>query len=934
MWTTVGHQLLKACVVKLAGARVAKNPAAGVHGFKRVPAVARMLMPAALAVAAVLGSLSLVRGAELEAGKKAFLSGRYETAETLAREGVTEGIDRQEWQLLLCRALLARGEYPAALEAVTNALRLNAWSIRLQWQAREVFLANGQPERAAGMVQDILQTVAGQPRGYRDAASMVAFGQAALAAGADPKRVLDTVFDAARRADPALRDTYQACGNLALEKHDYSLAARQFEEGLKKLPDDPDLLYGRARAFAPSDTEMMLESVHATLEKNSNHVGCLLLLVDRVIDAEDYAGAEALLDRVERVNPWHTRAWACRAVIAHFRNQPAEEKAARENALKFWPGNPEADHLIGAKLSQHYRFAEGAACQRRALALNPDYLPAKAQLSRDLLRLGEDEEGWKLADEVHKQDGYDTEAYNLVTLRDVLGGYHVVTNEHFIVRMTPREADLYGLRALEVLEAARISLATKYGLELTSGSPHQPNSRVVVEIFAEQKDFAVRTFGMPGNPGYLGVCFGNVITANSPAAHPGTPVNWEAVLWHEFCHVVTLRLTRNKMPRWLSEGISVYEELRANPAWGQRMNPQYREMILEGELTPVSRLSGAFMAPPTPMHLQFAYFEASMMVDYIVNRFGLGRLTAILRDLGEGVEINRALETHTAPMARLEQEFEAFARKQAEELASGLDWARPGQPGSALARIGPRGARKDTGREPEPGGWSDASISPEEWLRDHPKSFYALSGLAQNLIAEDRFEEAKAPLQVILEHYPAQRGPACAAALLAQVHRRLNETNAERAVLSHWVRQDGEALAGCLRLIELDHAAGDWRAVLENSARCLAINPLAAAPYRHLAHAAEQTGANGDAIRAYRAQLRLDPLDPADTHFKLARALHREGDPAARRHVLEALEEAPRHRSALDLLLRMNRPGETSREAREQPVAASGLAPSGLPPAP
>jgi hypothetical protein len=144
---------------------------------------------------------------------------------------------------------------------------------------------------------------------------------------------------------------------------------------------------------------------------------------------------------------------------------------------------------------------------------------------------------------------------------------------------------------------------------------------------------------MPGNPGYLGVCFGSLITANSPASQGAHPVNWQAVLWHEFCHVVTLQMTRNKMPRWLSEGISVYEEHQANPtwgerpanweavlwhefchvvtlhkthnkmprwlsegisvyeerqadpAWGQSMNPQYREFILNGEATPVSQLS-------------------------------------------------------------------------------------------------------------------------------------------------------------------------------------------------------------------------------------------------------------------------------------------------------------------------------------------------------
>ena len=33
---------------------------------------------------------------------------------------------------------------------------------------------------------------------------------------------------------------------------------------------------------------------------------------------------------------------------------------------------------------------------------------------------------------------------------------------------------------------------------------------------------------------------------------------------------VTLSKTHNKMPRWLSEGISVYEEGIARPAWAKR----------------------------------------------------------------------------------------------------------------------------------------------------------------------------------------------------------------------------------------------------------------------------------------------------------------------------------------------------------------------------
>jgi hypothetical protein len=49
--------------------------------------------------------------------------------------------------------------------------------------------------------------------------------------------------------------------------------------------------------------------------------------------------------------------------------------------------------------------------------------------------------------------------------------------------------------------------------------------------------------------------------------------------------------------------------------------------------------------------------------------------------------------------------------------------------------------------------------------------------------------------------------------------------------------------------------------------------------------------------------LRLNPADPAEIHFRLARLLHASGSPEARRHVLLALEEAPRFRAAHELLL-------------------------------
>jgi tetratricopeptide (TPR) repeat protein len=851
---------------------------------------------------------ALAAGADLKEAQKQFLSGDYSAAIALAQQAIGEKLEQDEWPLLLTRALLETGRYAEAQAAITNALERDRTNIRLCWQAREALQANGQREAARDMTQEILRRVYRHRDDYTDAPSLVILGQAALLGGADPKRVLDMLFEVARKADPNSREVYLASGNLALEKHDFALAAKKFEEGLKQLPDDPDLHFGLARAYAPGDSALMSSEVETALQHNSNHVGCLLLLVEHNIDAEDYTEAANLLERVQAINPWRPEAWAYRAVLAHFENRPEAEREAREIGLKFWRDNPLVDYLIGLKLSQSYRFAEGSRYQRQALAFDPSYLAAKAQLAQDLLRLGEEAEGWKLAEEVQKQDNYDVQAYNLTALHDTMSKFATLTNADFVLRMSRHEAELYGHRVLELLARAQSNLCAKYGVELK-----RPTT---VEVFPEQKDFAVRTFGMPGNPGYLGVCFGRVVTANSPAAHVGHSVNWQAVLWHEFCHVVTLQMTQNKMPRWLSEGISVHEELQANPTWGQRMNPDYREMVLEDELTPVAKLSEAFLAPRSPEHLQFAYYESSLVVEFLVQRFGMEKLKAVLRDLGAGLEINHALETNTAPMDQLEKDFAAFARERAEALAPGLDWEKPEfQLAGGAAHGPPRTRRRSQGSATTNAPAGAVKPRPVEeawdvWAKTHPTNFWALAHQGEELVAARQWPEAKGVLEKLLELYPGFTGPDSPYRLLATAHRELGETNAERQVLGRLAEQDDEAADAYRRLMELGTTAKDWPAVAQNADRYLAVDPLVALPYRFLAQASEQTGEPRVAITAYRALLQLDPPDPAEVHFQLARALHRIGDPEARRQVLQALEEAPRYREALRLLLEIN--GETS----------------------
>ncbi len=844
----------------------------------------------ALAVAVCIAKIAMSAGfsqeSEADAVRAQILSGKYADAADVAGAAEKTQPEVEDWPLLRAEALMAIGKYPEARDEIATALERFPYAMRLRLLSRDVFLANGETERAGTMKEEMDRFGGQRSWAYREPADMIALGKAALMLGADPKRVSELFFDPVKKANPDFADVYLANGELALAKHDFALASKSFAAAVKRFPKNPEAHFGLARAFAPSDGETTEEQLAIVLELNPNHTGARMLRADHAIDSENYPEAEKQLAEVLKINPRHAEAHALRAVLANLRADARAASTARAEALKLWPTNPAVPHLIGGKLSHKYRFAEGAALQREALKWDATFIPAKIQLAQDLLRLGHDDEGWKLADEVQKADPYDVVAFNLTELRDTIAHFTVLKSEHFQVRMDPREAEVYGADVLALLERAHATLTKKYGLTTSE--------KTVVEIFPDQKDFAIRTFGLPGGAGYLGVCFGRVITANSPASRPGSPQNWQAVLWHEFTHVITLTLTKNKMPRWLSEGISVHEERQQRGNWGEHMTPRYRAMILGEDLAPVSKLSGSFLRPKSGAHLQFAYFESSLVVEWLIQKWGMEKMRALLADLARGVEINAALAARFAPIEKLDADFAEHARGLANGTGPKLDWSKPDP--AALA--------------------SEPKL--KEWLAKNPNNFAALMREATLLITAKKWIDAKMVLLRIIALYPDQRDSSSAYEMLARSHRELGEKTEEEAMLNKVAELSSNAPEAYERLMAIAVERKDWHAVLANAGHFTAVNPLSPAPHRFIAEAREATGDKPGAIRAYRTVLALNPPDQPEIHFRLARTLHSNGDATAKREVLLALEEAPRFREAHALLLELD--AKTPQAKPESPV--------------
>ena len=812
---------------------------------------------------------------DIESCEKLLRSGQYESCIETAEAAILKKSYGSEWPLLKAQAELAIGQYTEAQQTINAGLKRYSWSLPLRFLAQEIYHLNNQHEAADAFLTSIHELASRSAWRYTDASSLVALGQASLKRNVDPGEVLESFYDRAIKEYPDHRNAYLASGNLALAKHDYGLAQETFQAALKHIPDDPELLFGLARSVQNSSPEQHEKLMAQVLRLNPNHIPAHLQQVSRLIHSEQYTLAKSHLDQILSINPHHTEAWSCLAVIAHFENRPHAETAYYWQALSHHNQNPEVDYLIGKMLSEHYRFAEGAAYQHQALEKDSYFLPARIQLAQDELRLGHEISGWEHALQAHQQDGYDTTTFNLLELKDQLAKFKTLEDDFFIIRMDSREADIYGHQVIKLLHAARNTLCEKYDLDL--------KDKITVEIFPDPDDFAVRTFGMPAVSGYLGVCFGKVITANSPASQAEHPTNWQSVLWHEYCHVVTLELTRNKMPRWISEGISVYEERQKNPHWGETMIPQYREIILKGESTPIGQLSSAFLNPKSSLHIQFAYYQSSMVVEYIIDHFGFEALGNILNDLRVGIPINVAIERRTKELGELEQEFASFLKDQAEQFAPSADWSE--QNLRALT--------------------SDDTKRFDDWIKEHPNHFQGLMAYSQILEDENRIKELEAILIQLTKLYPEYTGADNACLRLAKLYQKQKQYDLEQTYLEQHAAINPHALNVFQRLIELHRKSENWRAVYQAAQSAIAINPLVQETQRAYAESCIQLHQKQEAIHAYQAILVLNPHNTATAHYQLARLLRENDLEQAKRHTLIALEEAPRFRAAHQLLLEL-----------------------------
>src|SRR5258705_488543 len=257
-----------------------------------------------------------------------------------------------------------------------------------------------------------------------------------------------------------------------------------------------------------------------------------------------------------------------------------------------------------------------------ALNLNPSYVPAhvlNAQLSLDDGKRDEAKEslGKALAVNPNSLEARSIDAA-IAFLEDRKADFDAKIAD--ILKINPRYGEVYRLAA-----------------EVSSHNYHY----IEAADFPKHDDFAVRTMGLPGMIGALGVCFGQVVVFDSPKARPPGEFSWQETLWHELTHVITLQMSNNRVPRWLTEGISVWQEAQARPDWGRETTVPFAQALEQGQPLNVRKLNEGFQDPEL---IVLSYYQASQVVDYLVKTHGEAKLHAFVRSFGRGIDTEAALK--------------------------------------------------------------------------------------------------------------------------------------------------------------------------------------------------------------------------------------------------------------------------------------------------
>ena len=764
---------------------------------------------------------------------------------------------------LRARLLIGVGEYEEA-EALLAPVAREAPSSVAGLELARLLLTLGRAGEAVPFLEAVIV------RGLNSFDGLSQYYGALASRAAGGFRRANTFLRGAARVLPNDPAVHTAWGELFLEKYNNPDALQSFQDALKLDENWAPALVGMARVLANENPPVARGAVERALGVDESNVGAHLFVAELELGDRNRDAARESIGRALDINPRSLDARSLLAAIAWLEDRTDDFTAEVERVLAINPNYGDVYRIAGSQTARAYRFPEAVTLVQRALELDPDNTRAYGELGMHLLRTGDEPAARVALERSFEEDPYDVVTFNLLQMMDNLDEFVTVERGDLIVRLHPDEAPALEPYVVDVAQEALDELSARYRMTL--------QTPVLVEVFPNHDDFAVRTLGLPGMIGALGACFGQVVTLDSPRARPPGDFNWMSTLWHEIAHVITLQMSNQRLPRWLSEGISTYEEKRKHLAWGRDQALEFAGALNAGTLLSISELERGFTRPES---ISLSYFYASVVVEHLIEAYGMEALRTLIRAYGDGLETEEALARIDLDYERLQASFDAFVEAQFGTLRRALQNAPRNLP------EGPE--RLEALRK---------------LAEEQPDNFNVQFGLGQALRAAGDTAAARTAFERAAELAPMATGLGSPRGQLASLAEEEGDPEREMQELERLLVYDETSIDAVRRFAALADDAGDDARLQAAYERLIEIDPFDPIPHQTLGRLARDAGRTETAVRELEVALALGPVDRVAAHTDLAETLFAAGRLAeARRQTLSALEIAPTYDRALELLL-------------------------------
>jgi tetratricopeptide (TPR) repeat protein len=627
----------------------------------------------------------------------------------------------------------------------------------------------------------------------------------------------------ATRVDPRLLEAWTQWGDLFLEKYNIPDARFAYNAALKVNPRFPPALVGLAQTHLESDndhakTQSLLDRALTT---NPTLPAAILLKARLQIDDEDYPGAVATLKLALAINPNHLEAIALTGTAHYLADHPKKYEKARRRAFRINPKYAAFYTTVATLAARVHRYPEAIELNRKALQVEPAYWRAFIALGIGYTRIGDDAKGLEYLEKAHRNDPYNVRAYNMVNLYDdTLREYEFV--ERGKLRLRYHRQDRLALDRIvsPLAQEAFTALQRRYG--------YTPPHKTSVEVFRDVTTFSVRSVGVPHVSPH-GICFGRVVTARSP--REGN-FNWAEVIWHEMAHVFHIQLSGHRVPRWFTEGLAEYEAGRARPEWRREEDLAVMAALRGNRLRGVAELNKGFTRAQSISEVIAAYYHATLVIEFIVERWGFKTIPKMLRLWGKKRGTRAVIKTATGlDIVGFNTDFEAWLRVRYATLLGTF--------------------------EPWLGEFTDLT-GMEEAARSSPDDTNAQARFAIALFVARRLDEAEAKNRAVLKSAPKNPHALFLAALLAQRSRAPKKSH---GFLNDLIDAGHDGYTIRMTRADIARQAGLPQEAIDDYQAALAIWPSGVGAHRALADLYREAGKAELAVHHLEQVTSLDQND-------------------------------------------------------------------------